>query len=152
MKIQKFHHLRFFPMETRDFGFPSTYIHIWNKVFLKCVCRWEIRGLDRPRVFPLMAQLLPIVTMTVNSQGWQQVTLRPDHRKCLFVILCSTSLSGWELQLLVGHNYGKIKTEPQLRLYFQTLISIICQSQPVTETVTHLSAFFYLLEFLCYWS
>lgn len=57
----------------------------------------------------MMAQLLPLVTMTVNSQGWQQVTASLDHRKCLSVILCFTSLSGWELRLVIGCNYGNQK-------------------------------------------
>lgn len=78
---------------------------------------------DKPCVFPPMFQLLPVVTMTVNRQRWQQPPARPDHRKCLCVIFCFTSLSASELCLVMGNNYGNKK-----RQHFQT--SLLMFSQP----------------------
>lgn len=90
------------------------------------VCFSDTRSQDRPCVFPLMAQLLLVVTVTVNRQGWQQVTASSDHRKCLSVNLCFTSLSGWELLLVTAHKYGNPKQSdnsfsifrPQLCIFF----------------------------------
>ncbi len=58
-------------------GLP-TLIHAWNETFLAQLTHLfsDTRSQDRPCVFPLMAQLLPVVTMTVNRQvddsKWQR--------------------------------------------------------------------------------
>ena len=71
-----------------------------------------------------MAQALPLVTMTVNRQGWQQVTAGLDHRKCLYDILCFTSPFGWELPLDTGHYCGNPKhSDNSCGLCFQISIS-----------------------------